>query len=98
MISPETILVQHNEPLTGLVDGEVVMMSISAGAYFGLNSVGTEIWSMLQEPLTVSAICDRLHSQYEVDRETVTREVSRFAEEMLARGLLRVVPTSALKT
>lgn len=96
MISAETILVRHSEPVTGLVDGEIVMMSISAGAYFGLNGVGSEIWNMLQEPMQVSAICDRLLARYEVDRETVMREVIRFAGEMLDRGLLRLVPPGEL--
>ena len=39
------------------IDGEVVMMSVDQGKYFGINSVGSRIWSLLESPVSVKEMC-----------------------------------------
>ena len=40
------------------MDGETVMMSVSEGNYYGLNGVGSQIWELLEQEMSVAAICD----------------------------------------
>jgi hypothetical protein len=96
MISLEAIVVQDSEPVTATIDDEVVMLSVSAGAYFGLNGIGSEIWNRLREPKRISDLCKELANQYEGDRETISRDVASFVQALLERGLLRLVPTVPL--
>ena len=44
-VTADTILVRDNEPMPTTVDEEVVVLSVRAGAYFGFNRIGTEIWN-----------------------------------------------------
>jgi Coenzyme PQQ synthesis protein D (PqqD) len=59
--------------------------------YFGLNGVGNEIWSMLAEPHRVGQICDTLAQFYDIDRDTMTRDVTSFLQALVERRLLREV-------
>jgi hypothetical protein len=97
MIHLDAVVVQDSEPVTATIDNEVVMLSVAADAYFGLNGVGTEIWNMAREPIRVGEMCGRLQALYDADPETLTREVAQFVRQLLERGLLRLVPTKVAK-
>jgi hypothetical protein len=91
MISADTVVVRDSEPIDTTVDDEVVMLSVRAGAYFGLNGVGSEIWNMLREPRRVGDLCAALASTYDADERTLAADVTRFLQALVARGLARIV-------
>jgi Coenzyme PQQ synthesis protein D (PqqD) len=90
-VTVDTILVRDSEPIPTTVDNEVVVLSVRAGACFGFNAVGSEIWDMLGEPCPVGRIFDRLSQTHEVDADTMTRDVTRFLQALIERRLVRVV-------
>ena len=98
MITMETIVAQDREPVAATVDDEVVMLSIRAGAYFGLNGVGSEIWNLLREPQRVGDLCRVLTALYEVDEPTLRDDVLRFLRDLHGRGLLRIVRDDGAST
>jgi hypothetical protein len=90
-VTPDTILVQDGEPIPATVEEETVVLSMRAGAYFGFNRVGTEIWAMLAQPRRVGEIFDSLALSHDVDAGTMTRDVTAFLDALIKRRLLRVV-------
>src|SRR5882724_6886043 len=90
-VTADTILVQDNEPIPATVEADVVLLSLRAGAYFGLNKVGTEIWNMLAEPRRAGDIYAALAQTHDVDADTIARDVSAFLDGLLKRRLVRVV-------
>jgi hypothetical protein len=72
------------------LDQETVLMSIDAGAYYGLEGPARSIWEILETPLTFSALVDRLVEEYQVSPETCAADLERFLSEMVREGLLRV--------
>jgi hypothetical protein len=72
------------------LDQETVLMSIDAGAYYGLEGPARSIWEILETPLTFSALVDRLVEEYQVSPETCAADLERFLIEMEREGLLRV--------
>ena len=72
------------------LDQETVLMSIDAGAYYGLEGPARSIWEILETPLTFSALVDRLVEEYQVSPETCAADVEGFLSEMEREGLLRV--------
>jgi hypothetical protein len=91
ILGSDAVVVQDSEPIAATVDDEVVMLSVRAGAYFGLNGIGSEIWHMLREPRRVGDLCDELAQRYEADTDTLTRDVTLFLQALIERGLVRVV-------
>lgn len=90
-VTVDTVLVQDSEPIPATVDEEVVLLSIRAGNYFGFNRVGTEIWGMLSEPRRVGDILNSLGKAHDVDTDTMTRDVTKFLQTLIDRGLVRVI-------
>ena len=97
-VGPDSVIVQEDEPVAAEVDGEVVMLSERAGAYFGLDGIGSEIWRLIAEPRRVSELCGTLAQRYDVDAETLTRDVTAFLDALLARNLVRLVEEPAVKS
>jgi hypothetical protein len=93
MISMDAVVVQESEPVTAIVDGEVVMLSVSAGAYISLNGVGSDIWNRLREPCKLGDLCQELSKVYNADIATLSRDVGSFVQALVERGLLRLVAT-----
>lgn len=74
---------------TELPDGGSVLLDLSSELYFGLNTVGTQIWQYIGDGATESEIIDRLDSDYEqVDRATLARDVTTLVAELKERELL----------
>lgn len=79
----------NNDILSGSVDDEIVLLSIEAGNYFNLSSVGTRIWELLSiKPSSLDELVERLLEEYDVDRETCMKDVQEFIEEMAAKKLI----------
>lgn len=83
--------VQRNpEMVSGNMDGEVVMLSIQRGEYFGLDKIGSRIWELLETPLKIEEIKTTLLEEYEVDEETCLRDLIEFLEDLQIKGLIIV--------
>src|SRR5262245_46229182 len=94
-IGPDSVITQDKEPIAASVDDEVVMLSARAQAYFGLDKIGTEIWSMIERPCRVGEICARLVERYEIEPQTCETDVIEFLDELLGHGLIRLVDRDA---
>jgi hypothetical protein len=88
--TPESRLSRVENLLSTQLDQETVLMSIDAGAYYGLEGPARSIWEILETPLTFSALVDRLVEEYHVSPETCAADLERFLGEMEREGLLRV--------
>jgi hypothetical protein len=87
---PEDRLSRAQEMLSTELDEETVLMSIDAGAYYGMAGPARSIWKILETPLTFSALVDRLVMEYKITPEACAEDLQRFLGEMEREGLLRV--------
>jgi hypothetical protein len=63
-------------------------MSVDRGEYFGLNSVGSRVWALLEKPQSLDALCAQLVGEYEVDEAQCREDVTHFLQEMLKLGIV----------
>lgn len=90
-VTIDSVLVQDKEPTAAELDGDVVVLSVRAGSYFGFNRVATEIWNMLVEPCRVGQIFVSLSERHDVDAETLARDVTPFLQTLVEYQLVRVI-------
>ena len=88
--SPDDKLFRVPDMPSTELDQETILMSIDAGAYYGLEGPARAIWDHLATPLTFSALVDRLVTEYNVAPETCAADVEQFLAEMEREGLIRV--------
>jgi len=72
------------------MDGEIVMMSMETGKYYCLNPVASRIWQLLEEPITLSELVDKLLKEYEVERAVCLTEIEDILDKLDAEGLLEI--------
>ena len=84
----QTILLRKAEIMTADMNGSTVMMDIETGKYYNLGDVGGEIWKLLQEPLCLNELMDKLMAQYDVSREQCETDIIPFLQQLIDSGLL----------
>jgi hypothetical protein len=81
---PDSVLIRE-------LQGESVLLNLDSESYFGLDEVGTRMWSALASTQTTDAACEALLSEYEVEPETLRTDLSAFVDALAEAGLVRVV-------
>lgn len=59
-IGLNSIISKSKELVASENDGEMVMMSIEKGKYYGMNQMGTQIWKHINGETKVSGVCNNL--------------------------------------
>ena len=72
------------------LDGEMVLLNLDTGIYFGLDAVGTDMWRALQSGCTLGEATDALHLQYDVDAAILREDLLRLVDQLQAKGLLQI--------
>lgn len=72
------------------LDGEAVVLNLANGMYYGLNAVGTRTWQLIAELGGLDAVCTQITSEFDVDRETAARDLTRLVAELAHRKLVVV--------
>lgn len=90
LLTVDSVLEQNRHLPATIVDDQVVVLGLDAGAYFDFNSSATEIWRALSAPRKVEEILSNLARQHDLDLETIARDVLPFLEQLVEQKLLRV--------
>ena len=70
--------------------GEIVILDVERGLYFGLSEVGVVIWEAMQSPIAIAAIVERVVRAYDVPSETAEVDTIELVSELAARGLVEI--------
>jgi len=86
----DSIIRAASEQVSCDLAGEVAILDVKSGTYYGLNAVGARIWNLIQEPRTVNEIRDTLLKEYDVETECCERELLALLQDLAATGLVEV--------
>lgn len=85
-----TSTLRLNEPavIADDIDGEIVIMNLERGSYYGLDAMGADIWRMANAGQTGQQISMRLAAHFGIGIDRVQEEVSALIAGMLEHELL----------
>lgn len=89
-ISITTIVKRDPSLLFSSVDDDLVLFSARQGMYYGTQAVGSRIWALIEDEVSVAEICDKLLEEFSVDRVTCEHEVVQFVEQLTEEGMVAV--------
>jgi len=89
-LSGNSVIVRKNNLLHHEIDNDLVVVSIERGMYFGIEEIGKRIWSLIKTPQSISAICEILVQEYQIDYQVCQRDVIDFLIEALGEGIIEV--------
>ena len=71
------------------VDGEVIALDVEQGQCYGLNSVATRVWQLLERPASIDEISDTLVGEYDVGEEDCRTQVRQLVDDLVSAGLVK---------
>src|ERR1700674_3324078 len=89
-IADVTVISRSPSVLTAEVEGEIVMMSIERGSYFGLDDIGSDIWKRIEQPCTFAPLIDVLAAAYDADRAAIAADVRALLDRMAEQDVVRL--------
>jgi hypothetical protein len=90
-IGATTVVARSPSVVTAEVGGELVVMSIERGHYFGLDAVGTDVWRRIEPPCSFADLIEALAADYGADRTTIAADVRSLLTRMLAQDVVRLM-------
>lgn len=91
----KTIVVAVKSLTSADLEGEVVVLDMESGQYYGLNEVGARILELVQEPQSVEAIVEALSKEYDVEKSRLEQDVVGFLQDMESHRIIEVHETAA---
>ncbi len=96
MSIPFTVRVRvPDDVLVSELDGESVLLKLKSESYFGLDEIGTRIWTLLLESDSVQAAYDAVLSEFDVDADELRDNLTEFVDRLIQQGLLEVASATS---
>ena len=89
-VSVSSSVVVVGNQVSSDLGGEVAILDLTGGTYYGLDPVGARIWSLIQEPRKVEEIRDILVSEYEVEQDRCERDLIALLQGLADEALIEV--------
>jgi hypothetical protein len=74
----------------GSVEGMVVL-DPEQGEFLELSATAGRIWSLLEEPITIPLLCQRIIALFDIDLDSCRGDVAAFVAQLADRGLIEIV-------
>jgi len=91
-VSLESIVAIGADLVARDFNGQVVILNLESGAYFGLEQLGARIWALLEQGGPLRRVFDEIHQEYDVSPDTLERDLLRLVGELRTKGLVSVAP------
>jgi hypothetical protein len=89
-VTLQSVISRNPEIIHSAMDDEVVMMSVDQGLFFGIDAIGTHIWTLLETPLKVEDLIEKLMAHYNVEQAVCENDTLLFLNDMLGRKVILV--------
>ena len=89
-ISENSTVFAARDQVSSDLGGEVAILNLRAGMYYGLDEVGARVWQLLQEPTLVGDIQATIAQEYEVETARARDDVLTLLKQMADEGLIDV--------
>ena len=67
---------------------ESVILSLDTGLYFGLDPVGTRIWTLLSER-DLAGVAEAIHLEFDAELQQIQQDVLSLVEQLVAKRLVQ---------
>lgn len=91
-ITLDTVVKATADQASTQIEDETIILQLSQGRYFGLDSVGTWLWKQLQRPVSVRRLRDEVVTEFATTAGECEPELVRLLEELVSEELVEVVP------
>ena len=88
-VTLDTLLVRSEEVLFQEVGGEAVLLDLASEQYFGLDTVGTRIWELIDPGTPLRDIHGKLCEEYDAEPAMIAADLLALGQSLVDAGLAR---------
>ena len=77
------------------VGEDIVALNVNDGQCYGMERVTAAVWRLLETPISIDDICERLVELYAVDPAVCRADVERLFGQLRSEGLVEVASPTA---
>lgn len=74
-----------------ILDGEAVIIDFETGAYYSMDEIGSQVWSLIDEGFCQSEIVSEFSHYYDQPAADINEAIMPFIEKLLAENLICLV-------
>ena len=92
-IALNSTVVATSRQIDTQLDEDLVILNLENSIYYGFQEdpVAETIWQAVQAPIAVSAVVDRVLSEFDVEREQCETDVLSFLSRLIEENLVNTV-------
>jgi len=84
------LYVRSPDAIFSEIEGEYVALNINKGQCYGMDSIASKVWSLIEQPRSLEEICSTLESIYDVDPATCRADVESLLSSLSKEGLVGI--------
>ena len=84
------LYVRSPDAIFSEIEGEFVALNINKGQCYGMDSIASKVWSLIDQPRSLEDICAALQEIYDVDPETCRDDVESLLTSLSKEGLVGI--------
>jgi hypothetical protein len=84
----QTIITRTSALLESGMEDELFALDVDGGNCYGFNATATEIWRLLETPMTLDALCNALRQTHDIDHATCLTDTSALVEKLAEDNLV----------
>jgi hypothetical protein len=89
-ITLQSLVAQTPEVVGSRIEDRMALMSVKNGAYYGMDPVGSRVWELIGKPTRVSAVCESLLVEFNVEKAVCEQQVLAFLQQLADADLVHI--------
>jgi hypothetical protein len=89
-LSERSTVVAVERQVSSDLGGEVAILDLASGMYYGLDEVGARVWELIRKPRVVEEVVGVILDEYDVGAKEGRDDVLALLQELADKGLVEV--------
>ena len=90
IINLENFISRVDGKISTEIDGETVILDMESGVYVGLDDIGTSVWSLIKEGISLQNLLNEILLEYDVESQQCLDDLQEFLSELVDGGFIIV--------
>ena len=76
------------------LDGEVVILNLATGNYYGLEGAANEMWRLLVQHGSTEEVADIMGREFDVERHQLIQDLDALVQDLARRSIVSLEPSA----
>ena len=72
------------------IGSQMAILNLKDGIYYGLDSVGSRFWELVQSPRPLGELQATLLAEYDVEPQRLERDLRQLCQKLVKAGLIEI--------